>query len=467
MTVGGDPDELARVAAGGPGQAFTLDHTARRLDHAARRHASRNPTSRVDARAAAAQLRTLARRITSLDHWVVLVARALRTADATSVGSRLLAFGAGHPATSAVLGPQAVAGALPVAALSDAELDAVAGWPQLGGAWRDRTHRERMRRWLGRLGDRVAAVPGGGATGPLDRLARWVDRRLVDRLSPVVDLHTDHDEAVAHQEAAAAGARWLLAQPDLTVWSFTPSSPTPTGGPAVRVALGDPATATHLVVVLPGTGSGLHAPTESLTQARALHRRLEDAGGDDTRVAVVLDLYDAPTDLGRAADPRPGRAAGAATARFLARLPGTPARTTLVGHSYGAFAAAQVRDHPIDALVLLGAPGTGTATRAGLANAREVWAAQAADEPITAVADLDELLAALPPRLRPRTGPLADPLVAFGPDPADPEFGARELPTNAGTRDGRRSSRGHLDYLRDGTVTLDNVARVVLGRPVR
>lgn len=465
--VGGDPEELVRAARGGPGQAFTLDHTTRLLEHAGRRHAARNRASRVDTDTVVARLRVLARRITSLDHWVLLVAAALRAADATGVRARLLQFGAGHPAASAVVGPHAVAAALPVAALSDAELDEIAGWPRLAGPWRDRVHRERMRRWLGRTGDRISAVPEDDGNGPLDRLARWVDRRLIDRFSPLVDLHTDHAEAVGHHRAAADGVRWLLAQPDLTVWSFTPISATPSGGPAVRVALGNPGVATHLAVLLPGTGSGPHAPGESLTQARALYRHLEATAGAGVRVAVVLDLYDAPTDLGRAADPRPGRAAGAATAAFLAGLPGAPARTTIVGHSYGAFAAAQVRDQPVDALVLLGAPGVGVATRAELTDAEEVWAAQATNDPITAVADLDEFLADLPPRLRPGSGPLADPLVALGPDPADPDFGARALPTTAAAGDRRRPNRGHLDYLREGTVALDNIARVLLGRPVR
>lgn len=466
MTIGGEPDELDRLAAGGPGQAFSLEHTARRLEHAADRHTARNRHSAVDPRDAIRRLRGIVRGITRLDHWVLLVAAALRTADAASIRSRLLQFGAGHPATAAVVGTRAVPVALPVSQLTDDELDDIAGWPRLPPTWRDRVHRERVRRWLTATEERVAAVPRE-PTGLVDHLARWVDERLIDHFSPVVDLHVSHAEAVARLRAQAAGARWLLARPGVTVWSFTPVADTPAGGPAIRVALGDPSSASHLAVFLPGTRSGMHAPVVSFAQASAIHRRTRELAADADDVATVLDLYDAPADLGRAADPRVGRAAGVATAAFLADLPATPGRTTLVGHSYGAYAAAQVRDQPLDALVLLGAPGAGVAGRDELSDVTEVWAAQAAGEPITVVADLDELLADLPPRLRPAEGPLADPLIALGPDPADPEFGARHLPTAPSTDDTRTATTGHADYLTRGTVALDNVARVVLGLPVR
>lgn len=466
MTVGGDPDELRRLAAGGPGQAFTLDHTARVLEHAARRHAVRNQHSRVAPVPAVQRLHRLARRIARVDRWVLLVAAALRAADVATLRSRLLLFGAGHPATTAVVGPRAVPVALPVDRLTDRELDEIAGWPRLPGPWRDRVHRERIRRWLARTDQRIAVVPPELSGGLLDRIAQWVDERLLDRISPLVDLHLSHAETVARVTARAAGARWLLAQPGLTVWSFSPS--TPTRAPTVRVALGDPGTASHLALLLPGTGAGLHAPVASLAQAAALHHRVAQRGGVSTSVATVLDLYAAPSDLGRAADPESGRTAGAATAEFLADLPNPAERTTIVGHSYGAFAAAQALATPVEALVLLGAPGTGVAHRSELADAGEVWVAQARDEPIRAVADLDEFLAGLPPRLQPTAGPLADPLVALGPDPADPEFGARGLPTDPrGPADSRSANRGHTDYLAPGTVALDATAGVVLGTPPR
>jgi hypothetical protein len=293
-------------------------------------------------------------------------------------------------------------------------------------------------------------VPDDGGRSPLDRLATWVDDHLVDRLSTVVDLHRSHEERTEQLRAEVQGARRLLAHTGMTFSSFDPA------GPSLRVTLGDLDGAATVAVLLPGTGTGLHAVDEPLADATALHDSTADA-------AVVLDLYPAPPDLGRAADPSHGRAAGDATAAFLATLPTTGRRTTLVGHSYGAFTAAlaaiAARPGTVDALVLLGAPGAGVATAADLP-VREVWADRAPGDPIAAVADLDEHVRRLPPQWVP--GPLADPLAALGPDPTDPEFGARRLADLAA--DGE-VHRGHLDYLTPGSATLARVAAVVTAPP--
>lgn len=466
MTIGGDPDELLRAAAGGPGQAFTVDHAARVVAEAGLRHRTRARSNTMDTSGAVAGLRWLSSRIVRLDAWVARVATALRAADAGGIPdlrSRLLALGASHPAAAAVRDGDTNAGELPVQQLASAELDEIASWPGLPGPWRDRVHRERMRRWLDRLPDRIAAVSSIGTRGPLARVVDWIDRTVVDLASPVVDLHRSHHEEVDALHAQAAGVRRILADPRLTVWSFTPRSATPAGGPAVRVALGDPTTADHLAIVVPGTGTGLHAPGRAVRDAAALHAAASTLAADG-EVATVLDLYDAPVDLGRAADPRTGRAAGRATAAFLDDLPGGPRRTTLVGHSYGAYTAAHTAraSAGIDAVVLLGAPGVGVLTRDELP-AGDVWAARAPGDPVAVVADLDELIASLPPQLRPRSGPLLDPLVGLGPDPTDPEFGADRLPTTA-TPDGP-AVRGHLDYLAPGAAITTRVARVVRGLP--
>lgn len=455
MTVGGDPVAIERLAAGGPGQAFALRHAATDLDRAGDRHRRRNPGTPVRVAPAAATLRRLGDRILELDAWVRAVAHALTDADTTAPGTALLALGAGHPlARSPAAGPPAPH---VVRALSDDDLTTAAGVARLPGPLRDAVHRERLRRWVRDLDRRLAAVSDDDRLG---LLARWVDTWVLDPLAPIADLHRTADETRERLRSEATAARELLAAPGHRIWSFDDGDP-----PTVRVALGDPDTATHLVVLLPGTSTGLHAAATSLEDAVALHDQARRLARPGTRVATILDLYAAPPDLGRAADPGPARTAGSATATFLADLPHQP-RTTLVGHSYGALTAARASDdHDVDDLVLLGAPGVGVAARAELTGAGRVWVARADRDPIGLVADLDELLDALPPRWRPATGPLADPLVAHGPDPTDPEFGARPLATSPPSGGlAPPAARGHVDYLRPGTVSLTNVALVALGR---
>lgn len=454
---GGDPDELDAAARGGIGQAWALTHAAARIDRldGVRRWRGGRHLGLVPELVTG--LRRLGDRFATLDDWVGQVAGALRQADATSPVLPLLQLGVDHPATDLVTGRHVLWADLRPGLLTDAQLDALAATPLLPTTARDLVERERLRRWVASVEDRVAAVPQRLGRSPLDLLVRWLDDRLVDLTSPMVDLHVSAAEQADRLRAEAAGARRLLDEPGVTVLSFEPDRP------AARVALGDLDTATGIALLLPGTGTGLHAVDEPLADATALHdvTALHDAA-DGPGTAVVLDLHPAPADLGRAADPRTGRAAGAATAAFLASLRTGSRRVTLVGHSYGAFTAAHAaRATPagtVDALVLLGAPGVGVVSVADLP-VPEVWADRAAGDPIGAVADLDEHVRRIPPAWVP--GPLQDPLAGLGPDPTDPEFGARrlaDLPADG------RAPRGHLDYLTPGSTTLARVAAVVTGR---
>lgn len=446
---GADPAELDRAARDGPAQAWTLDHAARGLDHLDGVRRWRGGRHLALVAEVVTGLRRLGERFAALDAWVEQVAAALRDADTPTAALPLLELGVEHPASHLVTAGAVRWQELRPGLLDDHRLDALAATARLPAPVRDRVQRERLARWVSRLDDRVAAVPEAPGWSPLDRLATWVDQRLLELLAPVVDLHDSPAEQTARLRAEVDGVRRVLAEPGLAVLSFDP------GGPSVRIALGDVDTAGRLVVLLPGTATGLHAIDEPLVDATALHRLLQH----DT--AVVLDLYAAPSDLGRAADRVPGRDAGAATAAFLAALPPSTRRVTLVGHSYGAFTAAHAaRVAPsgtVDALVLLGAPGVGVATTAELP-VPEVWADRAPGDPIGVVADLDEHLRRLPPGWVP--APLTDPLAGLGPDPTDPEFGARPL---SALPAGGEVLRGHLDYLTAGTATLQRVATVVSG----
>ncbi len=104
-TVGGDPDELTRLAAGGPGQAFTLDHCARLVAAADTRHRARTYPPTVDARSAVAGLRWMGRRILQLDAWVLRVAA--HCAPPTAKDCRAACWPSGPPIPPA--GPCATA----------------------------------------------------------------------------------------------------------------------------------------------------------------------------------------------------------------------------------------------------------------------------------------------------------------------------------------------------------------------
>jgi hypothetical protein len=236
-------------------------------------------------------------------------------------------------------------------------------------------------------------------------------------------------------------------------------------GPAreVVLALGDPRTARHVAVVVPGTGADLarlEDPADPhsgpLGWARALRAA---AGGGDTAddtagdtaddTAVVLWIgYRTPrmgslAALGGAA----AREGAARLARFLvglrARRPhGRPAHVTLVGHSYGAVvlttAAPRLLLGPGDDLVLLASPGAGARTAAELGTPARVWAGTAATDWVRWVPGV-------------RIGDLG-----HGPDPAAPAFGARPLDT--------RGVPDHGRYFVPGTPALAALAAVVRGR---
>ncbi|MGY1604283.1 alpha/beta hydrolase [Geodermatophilus sp. SYSU D00815] len=214
----------------------------------------------------------------------------------------------------------------------------------------------------------------------------------------------------------------------------------PAGRGLAVVALGDPATAAHVAVLVPGSDIDL----ATLADARRPQRRpfgwaqaLAAAGGPG--LAVVLWVgYPTPRGLGvDAASGRLARAGAAALVRFVDDLDAA-GHVTVVGHSYGAVVVALAADDlAADDLVLLGSPGARAGTAAELGTQARVWAARAPDDWIGRVPAV-------------RVGDLG-----HGADPADPGFGARRLPTGG--------ARGHDGYFRPGSAALAAVAAVATG----
>jgi hypothetical protein len=217
----------------------------------------------------------------------------------------------------------------------------------------------------------------------------------------------------------------------------------PAGGRLV-VALGDPATARHLAVIVPGVGIDLSTfddPERPARRPYGMALALRDLAPG---TAVIAWLgYRPPGGLGYAAVAGDSARAGAAALRsFVERLRGgaAPGATlALVCHSYGSVVCGLAAPGlPVDDLVFLASPGVRANSAAALRSPARVWAATAETDWIRRV-----------PHVR-----LGD--LGHGPDPAAPAFGARPLPT-AGVS-------GHDGYFAAGSGTLRAVADIVSGR---
>ena len=211
------------------------------------------------------------------------------------------------------------------------------------------------------------------------------------------------------------------------------------------IALGEPATAGHVVVLVPGSDIDLDTladPTHPRRRPFGWAQALAEAGGPD--LAVVLWVgYETPQGLGLdAATGRLARAGATALARFVDDLrtglsPG--AQVTVVGHSYGAVVTAlAAAELPVEDLVLLGSPGARADSVDDLGTTARIWAARAEGDWTAWIPSVQ----------------LGD--LGHGPDPTLPDFGARSLPTGG--------ARGHDGYFRPGTAALDGLVDVCLGR---
>ncbi|MCQ9135463.1 alpha/beta hydrolase family protein [Streptomyces sp. IBSBF 2807] len=247
--------------------------------------------------------------------------------------------------------------------------------------------------------------------------------------------------ATAHGDRHRAAADRALAAPSRRLLSFD-------GRGAGRVAevLGDLAHADRVAVLVPGSDTSLDTYERFHAAAAALRQRLDRRPGAGARTAVVAWLgYSTPRTISTTAV-TPDRAEEAAPAlreflRGLREVTGAGARVSLLCHSYGTVVCARAASHVTAGdVVLLGSPGVGVESAAGLRTRARVWAARGADD---WVADVPHVSA-----------DLFGTTVGFGADPMSPAFGARVFAAGSG---------GHSDYFRPGSVALANLARIVLG----
>ena len=198
------------------------------------------------------------------------------------------------------------------------------------------------------------------------------------------------------------------------------------------VAIGNPDYAKRNGIFVPGTGQDLaRLPfSDAKSGGHVQRRRAADKtlGPEDVSITTWMG-YDRPMDLSQAAFPDPARAGAGRLDAFesgqRASHVGPPSIDTVIGHSYGStlVGAAASGGHHLDAdnVIAVGSPGmlVDRAGRLNLDPGAHVYAMRAANDIIGMSGVVTEW--------------------TLGPDPTAPDFGARGLAADPGTRrPGRR-----------------------------
>ncbi|MFJ6073553.1 alpha/beta hydrolase [Streptomyces sp. NPDC093065] len=215
----------------------------------------------------------------------------------------------------------------------------------------------------------------------------------------------------------------------------------------VTEVLGDLAHADRVAVLVPGSDTGIDTYGRFRAAALALHRQLVAGAPEGTRTAVVAWLgYETPGTVSTTVvtTDRADRAAPELRDLVddLRRITGPGARITLLCHSYGSVVCARAADGlDVADIALVGSPGTGADTAAGLHSGARIWAGRGADDWVEHVPHV--------------SAGLFGTTVGFGTDPLSPDFGARVFDAGDG---------GHSDYFDTGSRSLTNLARIALGQ---
>lgn len=208
---------------------------------------------------------------------------------------------------------------------------------------------------------------------------------------------------------------------------------------------GDLPAADRIAVLVPGADTELATYGRLHADAAALYAQVRRREPRARAVIVAWLGYRTPATIstGVLTTARAEQAAPALR-DFVAALhtaaPG--ARLSLVCHSYGSVVCGRAAAGlPIADLALVGSPGTGAASAAGLHTRATVWAGRDAQD---WVADIPHLSAHL-----------LGTTIGLGADPVAPGFGARVFAAGGG---------GHSAYFDPDSTALRNLARIVLGR---
>ncbi|MGW4033403.1 alpha/beta hydrolase [Streptomyces sp. NPDC004838] len=227
----------------------------------------------------------------------------------------------------------------------------------------------------------------------------------------------------------------------------------PEGNGRAIVANGNPDTADHTAVYVPGTTSNLGSIGGNISRMANLWQGATDSADGDSVSTITWLGYDTPQHIAKDA-PFSHYADDGAPAfnRFLdgletSRTVDTPSHTTAIGHSYGSTligSAARQGELNADDVIFAGSPGVqvGSAEELDVPKGR-VWNQEAPKDPVP---DLG------------RFGHGGDQWRLGGGVwliPSDELFGANQMATG---------TEGHSDYWKPDTLSLKNQAQVVVGQ---
>jgi murein DD-endopeptidase MepM/ murein hydrolase activator NlpD len=210
------------------------------------------------------------------------------------------------------------------------------------------------------------------------------------------------------------------------------------------VALGDPATAEHVGVFVPGINNALGSVRGPLRDAATLRAQAFETSGQSVgqRTSTIMWIgYDNPNGLTDAPNRGEAREGALSLNQFINQLRENhlpsrkPQHLTVFGHSYGSTVAglAGLGGMKVDDLVFLGSPGVGefNVTAKDFPQER-VWAARSWLDSIGLV------------------------IGSLGMDPAAEIFGAKNVPVSRWL--------GHSDYIELGSLATHNFAKILTGR---
>jgi hypothetical protein len=210
------------------------------------------------------------------------------------------------------------------------------------------------------------------------------------------------------------------------------------------VAVGNPDTAKHTAVWVPGLGTELDDTAGNVNRVKNLQEAADGLTPEEGDVATVMWLgYDAPelTTVGGYGRSEQG---GPLLDRYVDGLRATHTgggqHVTVVGHSYGSTVVAEAAldgdGLAADDIVTAGSPGMHTDRAEDLQiDPRHVWAGHAEGDPVSGAG-----------------GSIPG---VHNNEPSDGDFGANRYTTD---------THGHSDYWQQGSESLLNQARVVVGQ---